>query len=214
MRRLLALAVLLLAPSPASATAESGVRRFDFEVFRNGSPIGRHVATVTDLPGETRVQVEIDLAVSFGPITLYRYRHRANEQWRDGKLVFLAAETDDDGTKRSLKAEAEGDRIALRGSEGRQTAPADTMPSSYWNPALRRATRWIETNWGDAVPVAVTPGSPVRVEWRGRSVEAVPHRIRSERADLTVLYTPEGEWVGLTFDLWGGSFVYKRRDPP
>lgn len=214
MRLLLALALLLLAPSPASATAESGVRRYDFEVFRNGSPIGRHVATVTDLAGETRVKVEIDLAVTFGPITLYRYRHRADEQWRDGRLVFLAAETDDDGTRRSLTAAAEGGRIALHGPEGKQTAPPETVPSSYWNPALRRATRWIETNWGDTNPVAVTPGAPVQVEWRGRMVEAVPHRIKSERAELTVLYTPEGEWVGLTFDLWGGSFVYVRRDTP
>jgi len=218
MRPLLALALVLFA-SPALASAvlastDGAVRRYDFEVFRNGSPIGRHVATVTELSGETRVKVEIDLAVTFGPITLYRYRHRANEQWREGRLVFLAAETDDDGTKRSLKAEAEDGRIVLRGAEGRQTAPADAVPSSYWNPALRRATRWIETNWGEAVPVSVTPRAPVKVAWRGREVEAVPHHIKSERADLTVLYTPEGEWVGLTFDLWGGSFVYVRRETP
>lgn len=39
-------------------------------------------------------------------------------------------------------------------------------------------------------------------------MRAIPHRITSEKAEVTPLYTEEGQWVGLTFDLWGARFDY------
>ena len=197
--------------STLTEPASAGVRRFDFEVLRNGSPIGSHVAVVDEREGETVVQVAVDFAVTFGPFTLYRYKHRSTERWRDGRLAEIEAETDDDGTKLSLRARAEGDRIVLDGPEGRQIGSADTLPSSYWNPRLRTAKTWIETHWGILGPVEITKGAPVTVRLPGREVLAIPHRIVSEKAEVTPVYTEEGEWVGLTFELWGARFDYVPR---
>lgn len=206
MGRAAVLALILSLLLPAALRAES--RRHDFEVLRNGSPIGRHVAVVETRDGETVVQVAVDLAVTFGPFTLYRYRHRSTERWRDGRLTAIDAETDDDGTRLWLRARAENGRIVLDGPEGRQEGPADTIPSSYWNPGLRTAGAWIETHWGSLVPIKVTREPPVTVRLPDREVRAIPHRITSEKAEVTPLYTEEGEWVGLTFDLWGARFDY------
>lgn len=209
MSRAVVLALILTLLLPAASRAET--RRFDFEVLRNGRPIGSHVAVVDKREGETVVQVAVDFAVTFGPFTLYRYRHRSTERWRDGRLATIEAETDDDGTKLWLRARAEGDRIVLDGPDGRQEGPAGTIPSSYWNPALRTAKAWIETHWGILGPIEVTKGAPVTVRLRGREVQAIPHRIFSEKAEVTPLYTEDGEWVGLTFDLWGARFDYVPR---
>lgn len=207
---ILALIVALL--PPAALRAET--RRYDFEVLRNGSPIGSHVAVVEKRDGETMVQVAVDLAVTFGPFTLYRYKHRSTERWRDGRLAAIDAETDDDGTRLALRARAEGDRIVLDGPEGRQEGPADTVPSSYWNPDLRTAGAWIETHWGILAPIRITREPPVTVRLPGREVLAIPHRIVSEKAEVTPLYTEAGEWVGLTFDLWGARFDYVPKTSP
>jgi hypothetical protein len=197
-----------------SAPAEAETRRFDFQVLRNGNPIGSHVAVVEKKREETHVQVALDLAVTFGPFTLYRYKHRSNERWLGERLVAVEADTDDDGTKLWLRARAEGDRIVVDGPQGRQVGPADIVPSSYWNPGLRNATAWIETHWGILAPVTITKGAPVTVKLPGREVRAIPHRITSEKAEVTPLYTEDGEWVGMTFDLWGARFEYVRRAAP
>jgi len=212
MSRAFALTVSLVALLAAPAAAE--VRRFDFQVLRNGSPIGTHVAVVEKRGDETLVQIALDLAVTFGPFTLYRYKHRSSERWRAERLAEIEADTDDDGTRLWLRARAEGGRIVLDGPDGRQTGPADTVPSSYWNPRLRDAKAWIETHRGILAPVTITKGAPVTVKLPGREVQAIPHKIASEKAEVTPLYTAEGEWVGMTFDLWGARFEYVVRSAP
>ncbi len=206
MVRVIVLALIAASLFPSALEAE--IRSYDFEVLRNGRPIGSHVAVVEKKEGETLVQVAVDLAVTFGPFTLYRYKHRSTELWQDGRLARIDAETDDDGTRLWLQARAEAGRIVLDGPEGRQEGPAGTLPSSYWNPGLRTAGAWIETHWGILAPIKVTREAPVTVRLPGREVRAIPHRITSEKAEVTPLYTEEGEWVGLTFDLWGARFDY------
>jgi hypothetical protein len=212
MSRALVLALSLFALLPAPAGAET--RRFDFEVRRNGSPIGTHVAVVERDGDDIRVQVALDLAVTFGPFTLYRYKHRSSERWRGERLLAVEADTDDDGTKLWLRARAEGDTIVVEGPDGRQVSAADTLPSSYWNPRLRSAKAWIETHWGILAPVRIKRGAPVTVTLAGREVRAIPHTITSEKAEVTPLYTEAGEWVGMTFDLWGARFEYVPRAAP
>ena len=59
----------------------------------------------------------------------------------------------------------------------------------------------------------IAKGAPVTLELPGRPVQALPHPITSEQAEVTPLYTEEGEWVGMTFDLWGACFDYAMRAP-
>lgn len=204
--RLLPLAACLISLLPATAGAET--RRFDFEVRRNGTPIGSHVAVVEKTGDETLVRVSLDLKVTFGPFTLYRYAHRSTERWRNDRLVSVDADTDDDGTKLWLRARAEDGKIVVDGPEGRQIAGADAVPSSYWNPRLRGASAWIETHWGALTPISIAKKAPVTLTLSGRAVRAIPHTITSAKSEVTPLYTEEGEWVGMTFDLWGANFDY------
>ncbi len=197
-----------------SATAWAETRHYDFEVKRNGRPIGGHVVTVEKNGEDTLVTVALDLAVTFGPFTLYRYTHRSSERWRNDRLQSVESSTDDDGTKYALRAWAEGDRVVLDGPEGRRTGAADTMPSSYWNPRLRSADAWIETHWGVLLPIRIARGAPVTLRLPGREVVAIPHTITSEKAEVTPFYTEAGEWVGMTFDLWGAQFEYAMRASP
>ena len=196
-----------------SAGANAETRRLDFEVKRNGHPIGSHVVTIEKRGEERLVQVALDLAVTFGPLTLYRYTHRSSERWLNDRLQSVEASTDDDGTKYALRAWAEGEKLVLEGPEGRQIGSAETMPSSYWNPRLRQAAAWVETHWGVLLPVKIAKGAPVTLELPGRTVQAIPHTITSEKAEVTPLYTDEGEWVGMTFDLWGARFDYAMKAP-
>jgi hypothetical protein len=208
MRRGLLLLLLLVA---TAASAEAAERRFDFEVLRNGRPIGSHVVAIERGERETVIRIAVDMAVGIGPIALYRYRHRSTEVWRDGRLTRLDADTDDDGKLIALRVWADAGRLLIDGAEGRQEAPADTLPSSYWHPGLRTATRWIDTHTATVVPIEVTPEPSIRLISAGQEVEAIPHRTSSPGIEVIPFYTPEGEWVGLTFTYRGSRFDYVRR---
>ena len=112
-------ALLVAAGSLPQAAHASGLpvpaaRRLGFRVVRNGSTIGQHVLNFEADGPRLVVRVEVDLAVGFGPITLYRYRHRATETWQDGRVVAFQAETNDDGSVRTVAMRAQGDALAKK----------------------------------------------------------------------------------------------------
>ncbi|MCM0020859.1 MAG: DUF6134 family protein, partial [Tagaea sp.] len=90
-RFLLALSLVLGAVTGAQAQS----RTLEFDVLREGSPIGTHRVTIDRRDDEVRVEIAIDMAVRFAFLTVYRYTHRSRETWREGRLVALDAQTDD-----------------------------------------------------------------------------------------------------------------------
>src|SRR3546814_14178916 len=85
-----------------------------------------------------RVDIAIDIAVRFGPIPIFRYTHRNSEIWEDGRLRALNARTDDNGEIFQARARGVPGGLRVEGAEGGVTAPADILPTSYWNVGLVR----------------------------------------------------------------------------
>jgi hypothetical protein len=198
MRRLiLALSFLL-----SVGTAQAGPLVLEFDVLREGSPIGTHRVTIDENAGETRVEIAIDLAVRFAFLTVYRYTHRSTETWRDGRLVALDAQTDDDGARTQVEARAVAGGVAVRGSGGDYLAAADTIPTSYWHRDKVARDKLLDTQSGKLIDVAATRLS--------QDASGAKWRISGDlEADLA--YGPTGEWTALTFVARGARIVYVRR---
>ena len=177
-----------------------------FRVMRKGSRIGTHALAFEPSGGSLTVRVAIDIAVTMGPITLYRYTQRAVEMWdRDG-FASLDSRTDDDGTKKSVQARREAGRIAVAAPGGNYAAPADAKPLTFWNAgtlagplidiedgALKRPTA--------AAPVAAaTPG--------GGAARMVALR---GGPDAEVWYADGIGWCGLRFAGRDGSIIVYER---
>lgn len=184
------------------SVAHAAPRTLEFDVLREGSPIGTHRVTIDERDGETRVEIAIDLAVRFAFVTVYRYTHRSTESWRDGKLIALDATTDDNGERTRVEARADNNGIAVRGSGGAYTAPADTIPTSYWNRDKLARRQLLDTQSGKLVDVEAT-----RVALDGSGAK---WRLSGDlEADLA--YGPGGEWQSLVFVARGARIVYVRR---
>jgi Family of unknown function (DUF6134) len=198
MRLLLLISTMLL--SAAGATAQPRVLEFD--VLREGSPIGTHRVSIDTRGPETRVDIEIDMAVRFAFLTVYRYTHRSSEVWRAGRLTALDARTDDNGTRTDVRARERGEALHVAGSGGDYEAPADTVPTSYWNRDKVARTRLLDTQSGKLVDVAAT-----RVDADSTGAR---YRLTGDlEADLA--YGPAGEWTALSFVTRGSRIVYVRR---
>lgn len=206
-RRLLLAGMAALPASGAlAALPVPAARRLDFRVVRNGSGIGRHVLAFEPDGSRLTVRISVDLAVGFGPITLYRYTHRAVERWEDGRVVSFEAQTNDDGSRSTITMRREGDALAVDSSRaGRFIAPPGALPATHWNRRMLDGP-FINTQTGEVLTPTVRREGPEPLPW-------APQR-QGERfvlggaVDLETWYDASPAWIGLRFRGSDGSAIH------
>lgn len=200
-----------VAASGLGAAAQQLPSQLAFDVRRGDSSIGRHTVEIRRNGETVAVDIAIDLKVSFAFVTLFEYRHRNREIWRDGRLVCLDSTTDDDGTPYRVTARATEAGLLVDGSAGRFTAPPDIVPTSYWNPETRKQTRLLDTQRGRLLNVAIAPAERAQV---GTPTGAVPARRYRVSGDLRLdlWYTEAGHWVKTAFEARGATVEYRLRE--
>ena len=113
MIRILAVLLALVLSAPAAADGMPPDGRLEFAAFRHGSEIGRGVYRFSGDPAHREVAIAVDIQVRIAFITVYRFTHRASELWDGARLVRMDAETDDNGTARSVRVTRDGERLAI-----------------------------------------------------------------------------------------------------
>ncbi|MBI1263012.1 MAG: hypothetical protein GC184_14940 [Rhizobiales bacterium] len=180
-----------------------------FRVDRGDTPIGTHKLRFHEEADGLHVTIDIQLAVTFGPITVFRYTHQNEEVWRDGRLVSIETHTDDDGKKYWVKGKATDKGFEVDSSfAGKLVAPAGIIPASYWNPDILKQTQILDTQKGRIFNIAIKPGATTTEEINGRP-QLVREYVMSGDLRLTLYYTPDGEWVNIAFDARGAKVTYE-----
>ena len=78
------------------AIAAMGTSR-TFEIYRDGSLVGRHVLDAVQSKGRFEVQIDIEIAIKILGITAYRYTLNNREVWSGGVIQSVTSKVDDDG---------------------------------------------------------------------------------------------------------------------
>ncbi len=180
-----------------------------FWVKRDGDRIGSHSVSLRRVGDETQVEIALELKIGLGFITLFRYEHENREVWRDGRLLSLDARTHDDGEDTWVRARAGDAGLHVEGSAGSYLAPADTLPTSYWNKAMVGQTRLLDTQSGRLIEVEVKPAGRESIVVGDRAIDAQRYEISGDlRASLW--YDSEDTWTGLAFTARGSGIDYER----
>ncbi|MEQ8247104.1 MAG: DUF6134 family protein [Alphaproteobacteria bacterium] len=192
---------------PAAAMAPYD-GKLTFDVIRGGKSIGKHEITFREVGDETHVDIDIELTVKIGFLTVFKYRHQNSEVWRGGTLVSVATDTDDNGDAYEVRARREGDGLFVRTLQEEHVLPGTAIPTSYWNPAILMNPQWLDTQRGIMLDIAVEPAGLEAVSLAdGRTIEAERFEVRGD-LNITVWYTPQGEWVKLAFPARGADIEY------
>lgn len=179
-----------------------------FLVERGGSPIGTHKIWFQKDGENLNVKIDIALAVSFGPITLFRYEHRNSEVWHGGRLVSIETHTNDDGTLYDVKGRATNKGFEIESSsEGHVVAPAGIIPASYWNPDTLKQSELLDTQRGRIVHVALAPVGESDVRINGAAQTAREYEMSGDLR-MRLWYTPDGRWVKLAFRARDSDVAY------
>lgn len=206
-RRLLlgGLAVAPLSSGHAALPVPAG-DRLGFNIIRRGNKIGDHMLTFTRTGKDLTVAVAVDIVVGFGPIALFRYKHRAAEKWIGAQVVSVDAETNDDGTPRKMTARREEAGLVVEGTNAsRYLAPARSLPGTHWNRAMLDAP-FINTEDGRLMSPTVTLAGMEKLPVGDGSVMAQHFQLRGD-ADLDTFYDATPSWVGLRFTAHDGSEI-------
>ncbi|MEM9683515.1 MAG: DUF6134 family protein, partial [Pseudomonadota bacterium] len=177
-----------------------------FDVYRNGDKVGFHRVRFAEdkdaLVARSLFQIDFKL-LFFLP---YRYAYKSEARWRNGALVRLSADVDDDGDLFTLSAIRKGDLFEINTSDRRFTAKAPVFPTNHWNAAVIGETRVLNTVTGSINKVRIEATTRERVATELGDVEATRY---SYSGDLrtTVWYDDQGRWVKKRFRGSDGSDI-------
>lgn len=164
--------VVLLVPYSASGAGVPDGGVLDFAVLRNGSKIGHHIIRFEQRgnPMVVRIEAKIDYRLAFIP--LYLFQHVAREEWRDGRLVGMVAETNDNGDNYHIEVKPDGSELSL--SINGEETPIDPgmVPASLWNIALVKRNSVLDPADGDLMNVAIRKSGEEVIEVRGQEIRA------------------------------------------
>lgn len=208
-RGLVAAGFGLALPTFATAAAPAN-GRLSFAVFRNGDRVGEHVMRFSRSGGGIDVSTDAEMIVKLGPVPVFRYTHTATERWRGGDFAALSTQTNSNGKRERVSAEASGAGVRIEGPSGQVNAPAGTAPLTHWNTAAFDGPLF-NPQLGKMLKVSVSRGGRERVQAAGgAAISATRWAVRGE-AEIDNWYDGDGVWAGLRGKLEDGSTLLYRR---
>lgn len=193
--------------------------RLDFTVRKSGAEIGYHRLRFSEKDGDLIVDIEASLRVRVAFVTVYRYAQRTREVWREGKLVSVESDIDDNGQPFRLRVERRDGKLFVDGHEEKHDLPLDTFPITYWRPEMMRQSKAFDLQWGSLAELAVEARGSERRNVRGVDIETRRYNMkgteirRGQRQpkpwlDVDAWYSPEGKLVSMSFHYRGFDFDY------
>jgi Domain of unknown function (DUF6134) len=164
---------------PWSAYADH-LSHYNYLVLRDGEPIGTHSVTVSPEGRDFKVEAETDLAVKFGPLTLYHLEHQRREIWRDGELEKMIAHTDKNGDiyDIAITREPQGYKRVINGRTDRFDSSVKVL--TLWHDDLFKYTSFLSPMEDKTYKISVDFVGADRVDLIDRSVDALEYRISGD----------------------------------
>jgi hypothetical protein len=216
LRRCLNLALLTLPlsalPVSVPASERDASRAYRFDVFLDDRRIGEHHFEVSGAPGAERVRSKADFEFKLLFVTLYRYRHTAEEAWREGCLTDLRSTTDDNGQAFEVEAATRGAGLEMirrkpdRNAEVVERACPVTFP--YWDLARMSADAMINPQDGAMAATRLIREAAEQVD----GVDAVRYRLEIDgMSDIRLWYrADDNRWLRLATHRDGRLLEYRR----
>ena len=196
--------LLVMAPTATSSpTAPAADGEWNFRVLLDGKEVGWHRYVVRGDGASTEVESRAQFDVRFLMLNAYSYRHTARERWRGACLDELESRTETNGRVEEVAAVAYDDAVVVDGPSGDARLPGCVMSFAYWDPRILRATRLLNSQTGELLPVSVAQRGTERVSVAGRTVAATRHRLSAPNLQIDLWYA-DGRWVALEAPTPGG----------
>ncbi len=108
---------------------------YEYVVLRDGVQIGynRVVAAPSGDGSNLELDFDSELAVKFGFLTVFRYSHQRREYWHNGRLIYAAGKTNDDGKHYDVEVRTEGGAYVRTVNGQAEALDPERQPLVFWN---------------------------------------------------------------------------------
>ena len=155
----------------AAAIPDSG--ELNFTVVRDGDDVGTHKIAFRQVDGRLEVDVVTEIKVKMFLITVFRFEYEGHEIWREGQLVSLVAETNDDGDDHVLDVHENGaGALEVIGDGVVSTVEKSILPASLWNPQTVKRTTLLNSLKGGELAVSVQLVGEETIDVKGKPTPA------------------------------------------
>lgn len=188
---------------PMPVLAQDGTARRSFTIRGAGMNLGRQINRVTREGSRLTSEVEIDIDVKLLGVRLYSYRMENREEWVDGELISIEAETIENQDDRDfVQARRTSRGLEVNGSKFDGVITDQIATTTYWTKAFLDRQLWLSTQGGEQYQVAF--GAPTRTTYRTGEgeVEATRYRVLGD-LELSLYYDLNREWIGTSFRVQG-----------
>lgn len=207
--RISLLAALLSGVSAAALANDT----WDFRVFLDDKEIGTHRFDLLDKGGGERELIsQARMAVKILFVTAYTYDHHDVEHWNGDCLTRLSSKTNDNGDKYQVDVQRQGAATVVKTRDGAKTLSECVLTFAYWNPAMLKQTRLLNSQDGEHVEVKITDAGADSILVRGVKTAARRYELRSSNQKLSIdlWYSPSDEWLALESKTERGQkLIYK-----
>ena len=153
------------------------------------------------------MDISVDYAVKFGPLSFFRYKLRGRETWSNGVLTSARAQTDNNGKREYMSADRDGEALIVEGSKARRArAPCDCLIATHWNIAQLDGPM-INPQDGTLLRFSVKAmGLSKLIDAKGAARIAKRYALNGKNP-LELWYEDPGTWVGLRAKAFDGSVI-------
>jgi len=166
-------------PAVAPAEPQPAMTTLNFQVMRNGDPIGTSTVRLRRQGAETVAEIATHIQVKFASFTVYRFDQTEIEHWADGKLLALNSHTDDNGRVHRVTAARSGEALAVEADGQTSAVDPGIIPVSLWNPSLLRKSQALNPQDGKVTPLSVVDHGPEQLVLQGRATTARHYSIKT-----------------------------------
>jgi len=153
----LACALLALPLYPAAADiAPTAIKTHQaYDIIREGAKIGTNMVDVERRGDMAQVKIATKILVKVMFIDAYRFDHDESETWKAGQLMAFSSETDDNGTKHSVRVTPGTNKLEVVADGKHRDAPLNLRPASLWDKSFDAQTELLDPQTGKLLAVKI-----------------------------------------------------------
>jgi len=115
------------------------LNRIEFDIYRNGNQIGKHIFTFSKVDSKLSVKSKIYFEIKKLGVVLYKYSADGEEIFKDGVLINFNSKTKQNKKDKYVNMKLENDEYIIDGSSYKGKAPKDYILGTWWNHSIVKA---------------------------------------------------------------------------
>jgi len=120
-----------------------------FDIYRKEKVIGKHEIFFNKNENILNIEINVDIKVKIGFITIYKYSHNNNETWENDELIKISTNSiTNSKIKYNVYGQKNFENFEFIGIDGNKTTKKNIIPISYWNRDILDTNEFLDTQKG------------------------------------------------------------------